>query len=88
MKELKNGVGIILLAAITACARTAPSPRLIKYLKAERELRQRVQSEPLKTDSIKVLQRQYHVDPGRELARLGGNPERWGTLLKELKGGK
>jgi hypothetical protein len=88
MKEPNNGAAIILLAAITACVRTAPSPRLIQYLKAERELRQRVQSEPSKTDSIKVLQRQYHVDPDRELARLGGNPERWGALLKELKGGK
>jgi hypothetical protein len=76
------------LGLIAACAETAPSPRLVSYLKAEKAIRIRISQAKPQADSLKHLRHQYRIDPELEIARLRGSPDAWGKLFMELKSGK
>jgi hypothetical protein len=71
-----------------SCSETNPSPRLVRYLQAEKNLRIRVSPAEPPADSLDNLRRKYHINPEIAIAALHGNPESWDILLKELKSGK
>lgn len=75
---------VFLLMLILACLKNDYNPGLIEYLRAEKDLRLRVNEPQGLNDSIKVLQQKYHIDSGKELARLKDNPDRWLKLIKAL----
>ena len=76
-------LGLISILFFAVCARDY-NPKLVEYLKAEKDTRRRIAPAYLE-DSIKVLQKKYHFDPEKELAILQRNPELWIKLIKELQ---
>ncbi len=77
-------ISLIMILFYAACAKNY-NPKLVEYLKAEKELRQRVAPANGLDDSIKVLQKKYPFNLQKEIAMLQQNPELWIKLIKELK---
>ncbi len=75
----------IFFVFILFCSNKGYDNRLIQYLKEERRLRQHITQTRELEDSITSLQRRYHIDKERELARLRKQPKLWLKLLEELK---
>jgi len=78
-------ITVITIIIIIGCARENYNPRLPEYLRAERDLRQRVNEEDGLTDSIKVLQQRYKINLEKEFSRMQSHPKAWLKLLEELK---
>jgi hypothetical protein len=79
---------IVISFVLLFCTKHNYHPRLIEYLKAEKDLRTRIAEEQGLEDSIKVLQQKYNIDLDEELAKLRENPEDWIEVLKELRESK
>ncbi len=85
--HLAKGTGFIfpILLLSLFCAKKSPyNPKLIEYLKAERELRSKIAPEEGLSDSIVNLQKRYRINPDKELKKLKENPDAWLKLCKEL----
>ncbi len=76
---------IIASAAMLFCTQHNYHPKLVEYLRAEKELRKRVTEEQGLNDSINVLRQKYDIDLEKEFSRIKDNPEAWIELFKELK---
>jgi len=76
---------VFLLMLILACLKNDYNPRLIEYLRAEKDLRQRMNETQGLSDSIKILQQRYHIDCEKELDRLKDNPDSWLKLIEALR---
>ena len=91
VRRLSSLTGFITVCAwglTAACSGTTLSPRLVSYLKAEKNLRIRIAPGESQADSLFNLRRKYHINPELAIARLHGNPELWDKLFKELKSAK
>jgi len=78
-----------LCGGMTGCPGKASSlKRLAEYLKAEKNTNVRIPPGPIRSDSLRILRRNFKLDPERSISRLRGNPESWEKLLKELKNEK
>jgi hypothetical protein len=76
-------------AGLVDCrVKTAPLKNLAGYFRAERGLSSRIPEGPMRSDSLRIIRHAFGIDPDRSIAGLRGNPEKWETLLKELKNGK
>jgi hypothetical protein len=80
-------VSVIFTVLFTSlsCPKQDYNPELVKYLRAEKELRNRITEEQGLSDSLKRLQKKYNIDLDKELKTLSKNPEAWVKILKELK---
>jgi hypothetical protein len=79
----------LLYGCLTGCLGKPPSlHRLTGYLRAERNLNLRISPGPIRSDSLRILGRDFRIDPERSISRLRGNPELWEKLLKELNNEK
>lgn len=76
---------ISIFISAAGCSRDNYHLKIVEYLKAERDLRKRVSEEYGLADSIKILQKKYHLNLDKELAKIKDNPEAWIRLLKELE---
>lgn len=76
---------LLIFTVIITCAKHDYNPKLVEYLKAEKDLRSRVNQEQGLSDSIKILQKEYNIDLEKELSKFKDNPEAWVKLLKELR---
>jgi len=85
--KLKIKIPIILfvLTILIDCGQQDYNPKLVDYIKAEKELRSRITEEKGLSDSIKILQQKHNIDLEKELSKLADNPENWIKLLKDLK---
>lgn len=70
------------------CARKSPHAKLVEYIKAEKDLRDRLGNESSISDSIKVLGEKYGIDLNESLAELTDDPEAWLDILQNLKNAK
>ena len=79
-------IALILISMfILSCTKQDYNPKLIEYLRAEKDLRNRISDKQILSDSINVLQKRYHIDPELELSKLKDNPDAWLKLVRELK---
>jgi hypothetical protein len=75
-----------LCGGMAGCPGKASSiKRLAQYLKAEQNTNLRIPPGPIRSDSLRILRRNFKLDPERSISFLRGNPESWEKLLKELK---
>lgn len=79
-------IALILISIfILSCTKQDYNPKLIEYLRAEKDLRNKISDKQILSDSINVLQKRYHLDPELELSKLKDNPDAWLKLVRELK---
>ncbi len=76
---------IVIFAVLISCTKQDYKPKLVEYLKAEKELRKRVSEEQGLNDSLTILQQKYDINLEKEISKFTDNPETWLKLLKELK---
>jgi len=79
---------VIALALFLCCGRVDYNPKLVDYLKAERELRKRINQNQGLEDSLSILQKNLKIDVKKELKKIEKNPEAWIKLFKEIDGEK
>lgn len=79
---------LLLTTLMFTCSKQYYNPRLVEYLKAERDLRKRVSEEQGLEDSLRVLQKKYRINVDKELTKLKSNPDAWQHLIKELRNEK
>lgn len=66
------------------CKKADYNPKLVDYLKAERNLRINIIQEQELNDSLITLQKRFRIDVKEELKKLEKKPEAWVKLLKAL----
>ncbi|MEO0094570.1 MAG: hypothetical protein ABIL46_04895 [candidate division WOR-3 bacterium] len=70
------------------CSKNDFNPKLVDYLKGERELRKNVSQNQGLDDSLIVLQKRLGIDIKKELKKLEEKPELWIKVLKAIDGEK
>ncbi len=79
---------IIIPALFFYCKKVEYHPKLVDYLKAEREMRKHITQSQGLEDSLYVLQKNFKIDVKKELKKIEKNPEAWIKLLKAIDGEK
>lgn len=88
MAITKSTIFIIVLLFFVCCSRNSYNPKLVDYLKAERELRKNIPQNQGLEDSLVVLKQRFKIDINKEIEKLNGKPELWVKLLKAIDGEK
>ncbi len=81
-------IALITLLLSLSCRKSDYNPKLVDYLKAERELRKRIPANQGLADSLVALQKNYRMDVEKELRKLHDKPESWIKLLRAIDGEK
>ena len=87
LKNLKF-FSIIFFTVFCCGHKSEYNPKLVDYLKAERELRKHINQSDILQDSLQILQKSFKINPEKELKKLENNPDIWVKLLKEIDGEK
>lgn len=79
---------ISILLFLVHCSKADFNPKLVEYLKAERELKKNILPQQGLDDSLICLQKRFKIDVNKELKKIQNNPESWIKLLKAIDGEK
>ncbi|MGQ9465068.1 MAG: hypothetical protein ACUVQ3_01410 [bacterium] len=84
MAITKRTIFILVLQFLLCCVSNDFNPKLVDYLKAERELRKKIEQNQGLEDSLAVLQKRFQIDANKEIAKIKNKPELWVKLLKAI----
>jgi hypothetical protein len=81
-------LSFILSIGFILCRRTTERDKLVEYIIAEKQLRERLGTGAAVEDSVVSLRQRFNIDPEQPFSELTDKPESWIDILQDLKDAK
>ncbi|MCX7995485.1 MAG: hypothetical protein N3A65_06930 [candidate division WOR-3 bacterium] len=88
MALIRKILFIFLAIFLLSCSKGDINPRLVDYIKAERELRKKISQDKGLEDSLTAMKKRLKLNKDKELKQLEDRPDLWVKFLNMIDGEK